>query len=176
MLQSLNALLAPAMMERLTLALNHVLRSEAVAVERLRPHAGRCIRLHLDGWPALLPPPPAFAFRITPAGLLEWLGPDAPPVAELQLRVDASNPALLAATVLAGDAPAVEIDGDAALATDVNWLIGNLRWDVEADLERFVGARAAHEIARLGSALARGLRAAVRQAGDWAGRLRPSAG
>ena len=39
MLHSLNALLAPALAERLTLLLNHVLSSEAVATERLRVHA-----------------------------------------------------------------------------------------------------------------------------------------
>ena len=57
--------------------------------------------------------------------------------ADLTLRFDASNPArLLAARALAGETPAVDIDGDAQLAADVNWLMQNLRWDVEADLER----------------------------------------
>lgn len=174
MLHALNALLAPAMMERLTLVINHVLGSETAATERLKPHRGRSIRLHLDQWPALLPAPPAFAFRITPAGLLEWAGIDAPPDADLQVRMDASNPALLVAKALAGETPTLAVQGDAALATDVNWLIDNLRWDVEADLEKFFGARIAHEVARLGSALARGLRVTLQRGGELASRLRPA--
>jgi ubiquinone biosynthesis protein UbiJ len=173
MFASLEALLAPAVMERLTLVINHVLGGEPVALERLKPHAGRSIRLHFERWPSLLPPPPAFAFRVTPAGMVEWCGADSTAEADLQLRVDASNPALLVATVLAGDTPAIELQGDAALAADVNWLIANLRWDVAADLERFLPPRVAHEVARFASAVARGLRAALRQAGELAGRFRP---
>jgi ubiquinone biosynthesis protein UbiJ len=176
MLEALNALVAPALMERLTLVANHVLAGEAVAVERMKPHHGRSIRLHFDGWPSLLPAPPAFAFRVTPAGLLEWRGVDPPQQADLQLRVDASNPAMLMADLAAGVAPQVEVQGDAAFATDINWLIANLRWDVEADLERFFGARVAHQIARVGSALAQGLRAALRNASELATRVRPKPG
>ena len=58
---------------------------------------------------------------------------DAP---DLAVQVDASNPALLLARMVGGEAPAVQIDGDAQLAGDVNWLLLNLRWDVAADLER----------------------------------------
>ena len=173
MLEALNALLAPALMERLTLIVNHVLAAEPVATQRLKPHHGRSIRLHLDGWPTLLPAPPAFAFRVTPAGLLEWRGTDAPLAADLELRLDASNPAMLVADMAAGVAPAVELQGDAALATDINWLITNLRWDAEADLERVFGARVAHQMARVGSSFAQGLRSAMRGAGQLAARWRP---
>jgi ubiquinone biosynthesis protein UbiJ len=173
MLEALNALVAPALMERLTLVANHVLAGEPVAAERLRPHHGRSIRLHFDGWPSLLPAPPSFAFRVTPAGLLEWRGADPPDNADLQVRVDASNPALLMADLAAGVAPAVELRGDAAFATDINWLIANLRWDAEADLERFFGARVAHQIARIGAALARGMRGALRSASELATMIRP---
>ena len=94
------------------------------------------------GWPALLPPPPALAFRVTPAGLLEWCGgTELPAEADLVVRVDASNPLLLSARAMAGDMPQVAIDGDAQLAADVNWLLQNLRWDVAADLERLFGPR-----------------------------------
>jgi ubiquinone biosynthesis protein UbiJ len=172
MLEALNALLAPAVMERLTLVINHVLSSEGAAAGRLKPHRGRSIRLHLRGWPALLPPPPAFIFRVTAAGLLDW-APDAPSPADLELAVDASNPALLLADMLAGATPKVEIQGDAAFAGDVNWLIANLRWDAEADLERWFGAPAAHQIARVGAALGRGLRAALQGANELAARWRP---
>lgn len=176
MLHSLNALLAPALAERLTLVINHVLGSEAVATERLRVHAGRTLALTLGNWPALLPAPPQLCWRVTPAGLLEWCGSaaDAPAApADLALRVDAANPALLIARALAGEQPAVQIDGDAQLAGDVNWLLQNLRWDAAADLERLFGATAAQQLQRLGTAVAGGVRAALKGAAGLSERLRP---
>jgi len=114
-------MLAPALAERLTLLLNHVLASEAVATERLLPHRGATLQLTLERWPSLLPPPPVLSWRITPAGLLQWNGFDGLAPAEgtaprLAVSIDASNPALLVAQALAGEPPAVRIDGDAALA------------------------------------------------------------
>ena len=41
-------MLAPALAERLTLLLNHVLASEAVATERLLPHRGATLQLTLE--------------------------------------------------------------------------------------------------------------------------------
>ena len=161
MLHTLDRLFTPALMNRLTLALNHVLASEAVATGRLLPHAGRRVRVELLNWPPLLPPAPSLAFELTPAGLLEWCGIEPPAGADLSLRIDAANPALLMARLAAGERPAVSIDGDAALATDVDWLVQNLRWDVAADLEAVIGPVAAEQVHRLGVALARGLRAAL---------------
>jgi ubiquinone biosynthesis protein UbiJ len=167
MLRALPNLLAPAVMTRLVLVVNHVLAAEPAAVERLRPHVGRRIELQPQGWPSLLPAPPRLSFRVTPAGLIEWDG--LPPSsaagrsdAELTVRFDASNPARLMADALAGATPAVDIDGDARLATEVHWLLQNLRWDVEGDLERLLGPTVAQPLTRLGGALARGLRAALR--------------
>lgn len=158
-------MLAPAVLERMTLVLNHVLGSEAVATQRLAPHSGRTVALQLAGWPSLLPRPPSLVWRVTPAGLLEWCGsaPDTP--ADLSVNLDAANPAMLLARLAAGEAPNVQIDGDAQLAGDVNWLITNLRWDVAADLERFFGPVVAQQMHRLGSALAKALRGALGGAG-----------
>ena len=172
MLHSIQALLAPALAERLTLVLNHVLGAEAVATERLRPHAGRRVSLALEQWPTLLPPPPRLEWRITPAGLLQWCGNEDLGVAELGLRIDASNPALLFARAMGGQPPAVQIDGDAQLAGDVNWLMQNLRWDVAADLERLFGPVVAQQLHQAGKAVAGGLRAAVKAAADLGERLR----
>ena len=77
---------------------------------------------------------------------------------DLAVQIDASNPALLFARSLRGEPPPLTISGDAALATDIQWLVDNLRWDVEADLERFFGPVVARQLGRLGSALAAGLR------------------
>jgi ubiquinone biosynthesis accessory factor UbiJ len=162
MLQNLQGLLVPAVVERLVLVINHVLTSEAAAMARLAPHSGRVLALEFAQWPRLLPPVPELRFRITPPGLLEWCGPSGLRSADLTIRVDASNPALLFVQALAGDAPRLAIAGDAALATDTQWLVDNLRWDIEADLDRMFGPIAARQIGRLGSSLARGLRALAR--------------
>jgi ubiquinone biosynthesis protein UbiJ len=174
MLHSLNTLLAPALMERLVLVVNHVLGAEAAATQRLRLHDGRTIELKMQGWPSLLPAPPTLAFRVTQAGMLEWRGgTDAAVEADLLVRVDASNPLLLMARAMAGDKPSVAIEGDAQLAGDVNWLLENLRWDVAADLDRLLGPTVAYPMHRLGSALARGLRTALQGASGFAQRTRP---
>lgn len=175
MLQSLQSLASSAVMERLTLLLNHVIGAEPAAQQRLRPHAGRTLEIRFDGWPALLPALPPTAFSVTPAGLLEWCGAEAP-AAELRVGVDASNPALALARTLTGERPRVEIAGDAQFATDVNWLFDNLRWEVQDDLARLVGDAPAREIARLGQGIAAGLREAVRTIGAVASRLRPGEG
>ena len=168
MLHSLNALLAPALAERLTLLINHVLASETVATDRLRPHSGTTMALTLAGWPSLLPPPPVLAWRVTPAGLLEWCGAlsatAGPASADLAVSLDASNPALVLARALAGDAPAVQVDGNGQLAADVNWLLQNLRWDVAADLDRLFGPKVAQPMHQVGRMLAAGLRSALKGA------------
>ncbi len=168
-------MLAPSVVERLTLVVNHVLGGEVAATDRLRPHAGRRIELQFTAWPSLLPAPPALVWRVTPAGLLEWQGMQPEPGADLQVRLDASNPAALAARLLAGEPPSLQIDGDAQLAGDINWLSQNLRWDVAADLERLFGPAVAQQIHRAGQALAGALRAAVRGAQGLGERLRPRA-
>jgi ubiquinone biosynthesis accessory factor UbiJ len=173
MLHALNTLLAPALMDRLTLVINHVLSSESVATDRLKAHAGRSVELLPVGWPSLLPPPPVLAFRISPAGLLEWNGPERHGAADLALRIDMSNPIGMLSRALSGQVPAVDIDGDALLAGDVNWLLQNLRWDVGADLERLFGPLAGPQLHRLGSALAGALRTALQGAGSFRERVRP---
>jgi ubiquinone biosynthesis protein UbiJ len=172
MLDTLSNLLAPPVLERLTLVLNHVLRSEPVALARLAPHAGRELAMEFTGWPPLLPPPPALRWRVTPAGMLEWGGLGAGAAApELRITVDARNPAALLARALTGERPSVQVDGDAAFAADIGWLLQNLRWDVAGDLERFFGPVVAQQLHQVGRALARGLRAAIDASGPWADRL-----
>ncbi len=200
MLHSLQAqfasLVTPALAQRLTLLFNHVLASEPVATDRLRPHAGRQLRLVLENWPSLLPAPPRLSWCITPAGLLDWVGADpaadetgaatnaatsaatdaASTAADLTVRLDASNPAALLARGLfrrgAEQMPGVQVEGDAQLAGDVNWLMQNLRWDVAADLENLFGPALAQPLQQLGGAIAAGLRSAVTGAQGLGERLR----
>lgn len=155
-------MLTGALIARVVLLLNHVLRSEGIGAERLRPHAGRGVRVELRDWPRLLPAVPPLAVRVTPAGLLEWAGQDDAFVADLVLEVDASNPALMLARGLGGQRPRVDVQGDAAMAADVSWLVDNLRWDIADDLSRAVGPAAAQGLARFGATLATGLREALR--------------
>jgi ubiquinone biosynthesis accessory factor UbiJ len=180
MLHSLKAVLVPALAERLTLLLNHVIAAEPVATEKLQAHRGAVLSLTLDNWPSLLPQPPLLAWRITPAGLLQWngaegLAPPATDTARLNVSLDASNPALLMARTLAGETPAVRIDGDAQLAADVNWLLHNLRWDVGADLERLFGPQVAAVLHPVGRTLAQGLRKAIDGLTALAERVKPKA-
>ena len=170
MFHALASSFGSALAQRLTLLVNHVLAAEEVATRRLRVHGGRSLRLQLDGWPVLLPPLPELAFRVTPAGLFERCGADAPEDVDLHLRLDGSNPALMLARLASGEQPKVDVQGDAQFAADLSWLMDNLRWDVQDDLERVVGKAPAHEIARIASALAVGLRNALRALSGWAAR------
>ena len=162
MLHDLNALVGTAAMQRLTLFVNHVIASEPVASNRLAVHSGRCLQLHFEGWPSFLPPPPLAAFRVTPAGLVEWCGEEGCANPDLRVTVDASNPALALAQAVAGTRPKVDVAGDAAFATDLNWLFDNLRWDVQDDLARVVGQAPAREITRIAGGIAAGMREAVK--------------
>ena len=168
MLQTARFVFVPAALQRLTLLVNHLLAAEPMATQRLLPHSGKCVQVELADWPSLLPLPPVVVFRVTPAGLLEQgdepASTAAPAIADLQLRIAAANPALLMLRLAAGDRPAVEVQGDAQFAADVNWLAENLRWDLEGDMARILGPLPARQLAALGSALAGGLRRWVRPA------------
>jgi len=134
--------------------LNHVISRESVAMARLQGHSGRVLRVHLAAWPALLPKAPDLLLAITPAGLFERLSEVDGEA--LRIDLDASNPAALALGVLSGSKPGVQVQGDAALAGDVSWLMDNLRWDLEDDLARLMGPMPAHQLARWAQAAAQG--------------------
>jgi ubiquinone biosynthesis protein UbiJ len=144
-----------------------VVSRESAAVERLRPHAGRIVHVEPHGAPPWLPALPPLTLLVTPAGLFERGDEPLPgePI-DLHLRIDVARPERVLAALATGERPSVSIDGDAALAADINWLADNLRWDVEADLATAIGPVAAHQIGRVGRALAAALRGWV--AGDGA--------
>ena len=175
MLHGLQSLVENAVMGRATLLANHVVSAEPMAMERLRAHRGSTLQVEFTGWPALLPRLPTFGFRITPAGLVEWLGDERIDEADLRIEVDASNPALAFAHLLGGARPQVSVAGDAAFAADVNWLIDNLRWDIQDDLAQLVGSGPAHQIARLAKVAADALREAARTLGGLVGKGAPGA-
>jgi len=140
----------PAVRNRMVLFANHVLTGCPPAVERLRAHAGKAVRVDVSGWPGLVPVPPPLTLRITPAGLFEAVGTAdvVAVVPDLDVRLDASDPAKVVGNVFKGGLPPMSIDGDGALAADVNWIAQNVRWDPAADAERFFGPTVAEGVSR----------------------------
>jgi ubiquinone biosynthesis protein UbiJ len=156
MLDAAPTFLRAAVIPRAILLANHVIASEPAATRRLVPMSGRRIDLKL----ADVPPPIAWAgaglldvsVTITPAGLLEW-AEHPTGTTDLLITVDASNPLAAALRAAAGERPDVRIEGDAAFAAEVSWLLEHLRWDFEEDLARVVGPAVAHQMARIGGAV-----------------------
>ncbi|MDN3920838.1 hypothetical protein [Roseateles violae] len=159
MLHTWSSLVAPAVQDRMVLLLNHVISRESHAMARLMPFAGRTVLLRASGWPSVLPAVPDLLLGVTAAGLWERLDAAPGEAAEEVLRVelDASNPALLALAGLAGERPRVIVQGDAAFAAEINWLIANLRWDIEDELAALIGPAPAHQLAGWGRAAAQAL-------------------
>ncbi|MFG6468800.1 hypothetical protein [Roseateles sp. BYS87W] len=156
-LPSLSPLLMPALQDRLVLLINHVVSRESVATRRLQPLAGRTLVVKLAGWPSMLPPAPDLVLGVTPAGLFERLESASDAPGGLRVEVDASNPAKLALGALSGAAPTVNVQGDAAFAGEMHWLMDNLRWDIEDDLAGIVGPLPARQLAQFGRSLRRSL-------------------
>lgn len=165
MLEGIRDLAERTLLDRIVLFANHVLRAEPAATLRLKPHAGRAIAVELARWPALLPAPGPVTLRITPAGMVERA--EGPVEIDLRATVDASNPAALAARWAGGDRPGVALEGDAALAADVRWLLANLRWDVREDLSRVVGDAPAETLARAGAAVRDAANRLAERASEW---------
>lgn len=139
----------PLLDERITLVANHLLASEFVATERMRRHAGRSVTVRLDLRLPFLNAGgggPTLRWQVTPAGLLDQLTDDAPATDGLTVAVDLQDPLSVFRRALAGQRPAMAIQGDADFASDVAWLIDNLGWDVEDDLARVIGGPQAHVV------------------------------
>jgi ubiquinone biosynthesis protein UbiJ len=130
-------------------ALNHVLGSAPLALERLRRHAGRTAAFHVG--------PVTLAFTIQTTGEVTAALPEAH--RDLEARL---SPFLLPRLAAHEEAAfrEIEMQGDMELAQDIAFLARNLTWDVEEDLSRAVGDIAAHRIV----AAARGVRAWGRDA------------
>ena len=133
---------------RIVLLLNHVLMQEKAAMARLTRQKGRVV---LVQWNAF-----SICFLVTPAGLLD-LAP-AHTKADLVLAVADDSLLTVAQSVLRGDKPSVRIEGDVQLAAEVNWLVDNVRWDLEEDLSRIIGDAPAHTVGEAARAIANTLR------------------
>ena len=136
-------------------AINHVLRSAPLALERLRRHAGRTVAFHVG--------PARLAFTVQTTGEVE---PALPGVSrDLEVRI---SPFLLPRLAAREEAAFrdIEMQGDMELAQEVSFLFRHLTWDVEEDLSRFTGDIAAHRIVAGGRGAARWGREAVLRTGQ----------
>lgn len=147
--------LAAGLQDRLVLLLNHVLGREPAARERLRPLAGQRLTVRIDGQPAWAPQLPPLHLQLTPAGLFERAEDDLP--AQLEITIDARNPVQLALSALQGQRRGVTVSGEVQVASAVNWLFENLRWDLGDELARVVGPASAQMLEQA----AAGVRAAL---------------
>ena len=140
---------------RVVLFLNHVLMQEPQAQERLKRQKGKPVKVQ---WGEV-----HLTLAATAAGLLERpaAGAAAP---ELTVTLTQTSPLTLAQTVMAGDKPGVDIQGDVQLAAEVAWLVDNVRWDVEEDLARIVGDAAAHTLVRVAGAASQAVKSFVGRA------------
>jgi ubiquinone biosynthesis protein UbiJ len=140
---------------RVVLFLNHVLMQEPQAQERLKRQKGKPVKVQ---WGEV-----NLTLAATAAGLLERpaAGAAAP---ELTVTLTQTSPLTLAQTVMAGDKPGVDIQGDVQLAAEVAWLVDNVRWDVEEDLSRIVGDAAAHTLVRVAGAASQAVKSFVGRA------------
>jgi ubiquinone biosynthesis accessory factor UbiJ len=170
-MKNLRELIAPAVLERVTLLANHVLSRETAATQRLQTHQGAVLQVVADRWPALLPRLQPASFQITPAGLLECLPTDSDQTPNLKVVIDASNPLALAMRLASGKAPAAHVEGDSRLAGDVDWLFANVRWDLVDDLEAALGPTVAQSLSVVGQTVKAALAQARQKATDLAGRF-----
>ncbi len=145
------AWLVHELQHRLVLFLNHVLMQEREAMERLARQSGRVV---LVQWRVF-----SMALQVTPAGLLDLAPQGVAP--DLRVQVSETSPLMLARTALRGDKPTIRIDGDVQLAADINWLVDQVRWDVEEDLARVIGDAPARAIASVAQRATTALRSFV---------------
>ena len=140
-----------------TRALNHVLRSAPLAMERLRRHAGRTAEFRVG--------PVTFAFTVQTTGEVTAAVPDA--ARDLTVRL---SPFLLPRLAAREEAAfhEIEMQGDAELAQEISFLARHLTWDVEEDLSKVVGDIAAHRMVAGARAFSRWGRDAALRTGQGA--------
>lgn len=133
---------------RLVLLVNHVLQQEPQAMQRLAAQQGKSVFVSWRQFHAQV--------RITPAGLLNL--DEAGASSDLLLEVSEPSVSKLLQGAVQGSRPPIRIAGDVDLASALNWVIDNVRWDLEDDLSRIVGDAAAHKLVQVGSRVAQELR------------------
>lgn len=118
-----------------TRAINHVLKSAPLAMERLRRHAGRTAAFHVG--------PVTLAFTVQTTGEVAAAVTGA--ARDLDVRI---SPFLLPRLAVNDEAAyrEIEMQGDMELAHEISFIARHLTWDVEEDLSRVIGDIAAHRV------------------------------
>lgn len=120
-------------------ALNHLLRQNSWACERLRPYAGKTIRLDLF----------PFSSKLT----LVESGEFVPAVDEAEADAGIMIKPVAALRFLASHEVAhsdIALDGDTEFGEAVGKVLRQLEWEYEEDLSRLIGDIPAHELVKLG--------------------------
>jgi ubiquinone biosynthesis protein UbiJ len=130
-------------------ALNHLLSQADWARAKLMPFAGRSARLAM--------PPFQLDFAIRSDGYVEAAAGE--PDVTMTLPADAPLRALQGQEQIIA---AARVEGNAHLATELSFVLRNLRWDAEEDLSRVVGDIAAHRLVQGATAIAGWQRQAAR--------------
>lgn len=119
-------------------ALNHLLGSEPWARDRLVPFAGDVVVFDAA-------PLPAVRLQIAGDGCLEAAPADLPPALSVRIGPQALPAFLQGEEHLMR---AIDVSGNARLASEILFLAKHLRWDAEEDLSRVVGDIAARRLVR----------------------------
>lgn len=125
-----------------TSAINHLLRRNSWAVERLMPCAGKTVRFEL--------PPLSVGLTVLDNGEVAAAAASTAPDVTIGL-----TPGVVL-RVLARDDTVwrdIQVSGDSDFASVINHVCGNLRWDLEEDLARVFGDIAAHRMVQAGRTL-----------------------
>lgn len=119
----------------LSRAVNHVLQSAPLAMERLRKHAGRTAAFQVG--------PVTVALTVQTTGLVAAAVAGA--ARDLEVRI---SPFLLPRLAAREEAAfrEIEMEGDMELAQEISYLARNLTWDAEEDFSKVVGDVAAHRL------------------------------
>ena len=123
-----------------TSPINHLLRSNSWAQERLKPFAGKTARFDC--------PPFSLVLAVQENGEVA-AGDVSATAPDVTIRL---TPGLMLRVMSRDEAAWAEIriDGDTAFASAINHVARNLRWDAEEDLSRVVGDIAAHRLVQTG--------------------------
>lgn len=131
--------------------LDHLLGQSAWARERLKPYAGRHARFSIGGGQLGLTVTADGGFALDAVGAAADAAPadtatQAAPAPDVVITLPADTPLLLLQGGLARVMQVVRVEGNAEFATELAFVLKNLRWDYEEDLSRVVGDIAAHRI------------------------------
>jgi ubiquinone biosynthesis protein UbiJ len=141
--------LAGAAVRASVAALNHVLRQQVWARDRLRAHVGRSICVVVKR-----PEGRAQATVLIDADALLQPAPEAHPAVTLTLQPHVDHLFALLREGPRGLAGGLKLEGDVLLAAAIGELAQHLRWDIEEDLSQWLGDPVAYGLGRVARRMA----------------------